>query len=70
MSVKTIRFNKQEESMLKTLLSGYAGDFSGCIKKLIAEKIEDLKDTGVVMRIRESAPSDYLKSGEIDKLFL
>jgi len=70
MSVKTIRFNKREESMLKTLLSGYAGDFSACIKKLIAEKIEDLRDIGVVMHINESRPSDYLKADEIDKLFL
>jgi hypothetical protein len=39
MSVKTVRFNK-EEGMLKAMLDYYRTDFSSCIKELIVEKLE------------------------------
>jgi hypothetical protein len=69
MSVRTIRFNKQEENMLKTLLSHYATDFSTCVKDLIAEKLEDFRDIGFIQRIKEGKRSDYLNSDQIDLLF-
>ena len=69
MSVKTIRFNKQEENKIKRLLSYYRKDFSHCIKELIAEKLEDLADIGCIKRIKEGKPSDYLTADQISKLF-
>ncbi len=69
MSVKTVRFNKQEESMLKTILRHYHTDFSGCIKELIADKLEDLRDIGYVKRLREGKPSDYLNVDKITALY-
>ena len=69
MSVKTVRFNKQEESMLKTLLSHYAEDFSTCIKELIAEKLEDLRDIGYIKHLKEGKTSDYLSADKITPLF-
>ena len=68
MSVKTVRFNKQEESMLRALLSYYRKDFSHCIKELIAEKLEDLEDIAAVKRIKEGKQSDYLTAAQIDSL--
>lgn len=69
MSVKTIRFNKEEEGMLKTILRHYHTDFSDCIKELIAEKLEDLRDIGYVKRLKEGKPSDYLSANQISGLF-
>lgn len=69
MSVKTVRFNKEEENMLKTILRYYHTDFSGCIKELIAEKLEDLLDIGTIKRLREGKPSDYLGADQITALF-
>lgn len=69
MSVKTIRFNKEEESMLQKILQYYHTDFSGCIKELIAEKLEDLRDIGTIKRLKEGKPSDYLGASQITSLF-
>ena len=69
MSVKTVRFNREEESMLKTILRYYRSDFSGCIKELIAEKLEDLRDIGTIKCLREGKPSDYLGAEQITSLF-
>ena len=65
MSVKTVRFNREEEGMLKTILQHYHTDFSECIKELIAEKLEDLRDIGMVRRLKEGKPSDYLRADQI-----
>lgn len=69
MSVKTLRFNKEEEGMLKTLLKHYHKDFSACVKELIAEKLEDLRDIGYLKHIKEGKPSDYLAASDIDAYF-
>ncbi len=69
MSVKTIRFNKQEESMLKAVLAYYGKDFSNCIKELLSEKIEDLRDAGFVKKIKEGKQSAYLTADQITSLF-
>ena len=69
MTVKTVRFNRAEEGMLKTILQHYHADFSSCIKELITEKLEDLRDIGVVKRIKEGVPSDYLGADQITSLF-
>lgn len=65
MSIKTVRFNKQEESLLKLVLGHYNKDFSSCVKELIAEKIEDLQDIRFIKKIRESKKSDYLTAEQI-----
>jgi hypothetical protein len=69
MSVKTVRFNKEEEGMLKVMLDYYRTDFSSCIKELIVEKLEDLRDIGVIKRLKEGAASDYLGADQITSLF-
>jgi predicted DNA-binding protein len=69
MSVKTVRFNSKEEKMLKSVLHHYGQDFSTCIKELIAEKMEDLLDIGILKRIREGKPSSYLTASQIDAGF-
>jgi hypothetical protein len=69
MSVKTVRFNKDEESMLKAILQYYRTDFSGCIKELIVEKLEDLRDIGLIKRIKEGKLSDYSSAEQITALF-
>jgi predicted DNA-binding protein len=69
MSVKTIRFNREEENMLKTVLSHYATDFSTCVKELIAEKVEDLRDMNYIKRLREGKPSEYMNADQITHLF-
>lgn len=69
MSVKTIRFNKKEENMLRRVLTHYAVDFSTCMKELIAEKLEDLVDIGFVERLKEGQRSDYLSASEVSNLF-
>ncbi|MBI4430297.1 MAG: hypothetical protein HY587_01120 [Candidatus Omnitrophica bacterium] len=70
MGIKTVRFNKEEEAVAKKILAHYHTDFSDCVKRLLAEKFEDLQDIGVIRRIREGNKNDYLTGGEIDKLFL
>ena len=69
MGVKTVRFNKEEESMLKQVLTYYHTDFSSCVKELFAEKLEDLMDMGAIKRIKEEKQENYFSSNEIDKLF-
>ena len=69
MSVKTVRFNKQEESMLKNILNFYHTDFSRCIKELIAEKLEDLRDIGYVKRLKEGKPADYMSANRVTSLY-
>ena len=69
MSVKTVRFNKEEENMLQKVLHYYHTDFSGCIKELIAEKLEDLRDIGVIRRLKEGKRSEYLGANQITSLF-
>lgn len=69
MSVKTVRFNREEESMLKTIIRYYHTDFSGCIKELISEKLEDLRDIGTIRLLKEGKPSDYLGAGQISAFF-
>ena len=69
MSVKTVRFNKSEESKLRALLRFYKADFSQCVKELIAEKLEDLQDVGFIARIKENKGSDYLTGSQISRLF-
>ena len=69
MTVKTVRFNKAEESMLKTILAHYHADFSSCIKELIMEKLEDLRDIGVIRRLKEGNPSDYFRADQITSLY-
>ena len=69
MSVKTVRFNKEEENMLQKILHYYHTDFSSCIKELITEKLEDLRDIGTIKRLKESRPSEYLGANQITSLF-
>ena len=69
MSVKTVRFNKEEEGMLQTIPRYYHSDFSECIKELIAEKLEDLRDIGTIRRLKEGRSSDYLGKDQISSLF-
>ena len=69
MSVKTVRFNKEEESMLRVILGYYHADFSQCIKELIAEKLEDLRDAGFIKKLREGKVSEYLNAGQIASLY-
>ena len=69
MSVKTVRFNKEEESMLKAILRYYRTDFSGCIKELIVEKLEDMRDIGTIKRLKEGNPADYFVADKITSLF-
>ncbi len=69
MSVKTVRFNKSEEVMLKAVLHYYHKDFSNCIKELITEKLEDLRDIGTIKRIKEGDPSNYVTADQITDLY-
>lgn len=69
MSVKTVRFNKKEEALLKKMLRHYGSDFSSCIKKMICEKMEDLHDMEAVHRIKEGKREDYWPAAHIDQLF-
>lgn len=70
MRVRTVRFNKKEEAVAKKIVAYYHTDFSDCVKRLLAEKFEDLQDIGVIGRIKEGKQGDYLTAGEVDKLFL
>ena len=56
--------------MLKIILRHYHADFSVCIKDLIAEKLEDLRDIGYVKRLKEGKGSDYLNAHQINDLFV
>ncbi len=69
MAVKTVRFNKNEERMLKKVLVYYHTDFSSCVKELLAEKLEDLRDIHVIRGIKEGKSDDYLSAKDIDKLY-
>ena len=69
MAIKTVRFNKGEERLLRKVLAYYHKDFSSCVKELLAEKIEDLKDIGMIKNIKEGKQQDYLSASDIDKLF-
>ena len=69
MRIRTVRFNKQEENMLKNILSYYSKDFSSCIKELITEKLEDLRDMRFITKIKEGKPSTYLSADQINSLF-
>ena len=69
MAVKTVRFNKEEETKLKKVLAYYGTDFSNCVKELLAEKLEDLLDIGVIKGIREGNKKDYFSAGDINKLY-
>ncbi len=69
MAIKTIRFNKAEEKILKKVLVYYHGDFSNCVKELLAEKIEDLMDLKVIKAIKEDKKENYVSASDIDKLF-
>lgn len=55
--------------MVKRILAYYNSDFSGCVKELFAEKLEDLRDIGIIKNIKEGKKDDYLTANEIDKLF-
>ena len=66
MAVRTIRFNKQEESVLGRVLKHYGDDFSTCVKTLLFDKIEDLRDIAAIKRIREGKKSEYVSAGDID----
>ena len=55
--------------MVKRIIVYYGSDFSACVKKLFAEKMEDLQDIGVVKSIKEGSKEEYLTASEIDKLF-
>ncbi len=61
--------NKQEEAMLKVVLHYYRTDFSHCVKELMSEKLEDLRDIGFVKRIKEGKPSQYASADKISALF-
>lgn len=69
MAVRTIRFNKEEESALSKLLEHYGSDFSTCVKTLLFDRLEDLKDIVAVSRIRKGKRTDYERADDIDALF-
>ena len=69
MAIKTVRFNPDEEKMLKKVLIYYNQDFSGCVKTLLAEKIEDLYDMTVIKKIKEGKKEDYLSASDINKFY-
>ena len=69
MSIKTIRFNKAEEDMVKEITAHYGKDFSQCVKSLFQEKMEDLRDLNYIDQIKEGKPKDYVDANEINRLF-
>ena len=69
MAVKTVRFNKNEERMLKKVLIYYRTDFSRCVKELLAEKLEDLRDIRMIKSFKEGRREDYLSASDIDRFF-
>lgn len=70
MSVRTVRFNRQEESTLKAVLTYYHADFSRCVKDLFAEKLEDLRDIAYIQHLKESSKrANYLCAEDIEGLF-
>lgn len=69
MSIKTVRFNKEEELLLQKILDYYGTDFSSCVKALFREKFEDLIDLGWIKKFKEGRPADYLSASDIDALY-
>lgn len=69
MAVETIRFNGEEEELLRKILAYYNKDFSTCVKTLLAEKLEDLQDIGVISKIKEGKKQDYLTAEDINKIY-
>ena len=69
MSVKTIRFNKTESKVLNKVLSHYGKDFSSCVKDLLTEKLEDLRDVEFVSKIREGTRKDYFSADQIISMY-
>lgn len=69
MTVKTIRFNKDESKVLKKVLTHYGKDFSSCVKDLLTEKLEDLRDIEFVSKIREGTKRDYYSADQITSMY-
>ncbi len=69
MTAKTIRFNEKETKALREILNYYKMDFSSTIKRLVLEKIEDLRDIKEIKKISESKPDEYVTAKHIDSLF-
>ena len=69
MSIKTVRFNKKEEALLKKVLTYYGTDFSSCIKELLMEKLEDLRDLKAIKGLSEGRKSDYVTAKELNRFF-
>lgn len=69
MTVKTIRFNKDESKVLNKVLSYYGKDFSSCVKDLLTEKLEDLTDIEFIGRIKEGIKKDYLSADQITSTY-
>ena len=68
MSVISIRLNKQEEHMLKTLISYYEKDKSALIKHSLRELYEDLIDNKEIeaFETRESAGDvEFISSDDV-----
>ncbi|PIW59788.1 MAG: hypothetical protein COW13_04275 [Candidatus Omnitrophica bacterium CG12_big_fil_rev_8_21_14_0_65_50_5] len=69
MTIKTIRLNKEEETLVDRILFYYKKDFSSCVKELISEKLEDLQDMRFIEKIKEGkSGKDYLSGDEISGL--
>jgi len=69
MSVRTIRFNNEEENVVEKVLSHYSLDFSSCVKDMFAEKLEDLKDIELINKIKEGKKKEYFSAEQIDSMF-
>ena len=69
MSIRTIRFNESEEKAVSKLAKFYQTDFSGMIKQMVIEKLEDLDDIHSILKIKEDLRKDYVSASDIDKLF-
>ena len=50
-------------------MSYYYGNLSTCIKRLLVEKLEDLRDIHSAMMVREGVPGDYYSADEITSMF-
>ena len=55
--------------MLRKVLTYYGKDFSHCVKDLLAEKLEDLSDIGVIKNIKEEGKENYSSAKDIDELY-
>ena len=69
MSIRTIRFNESEEKAISKLAKFYETDFSGMIKQMVLEKLEDLDDLRSIRKIKETSAEHYLSAKAIDGLF-